>query len=261
MSRFRELLRLRIMLFFNYRGSRGRKGRYLAACIAFVLVGACATASTISTFTSNDEGWTSLGFPNVAGAPDFALTPLNSGVTYNATGGDPGGYVSKQDPDGNWQYFSAPAAFLGDQSGAAGGNLTFEELIITTFGQPALNPQGPLVALTNGTLTLVYGGGGLTPAISGTAWNSLTVPLSAALWKVSTPTGAVATSAQFNSVLSGLTGLFILSDYWTGSASDGEIVGLDNVDLPGLVPEPGTATGCLAGLWIMAGVLRKAKRR
>ena len=229
------------------------------------LVCAHAAADTISTFTSTDEGWNSEGFLNVSGEPNFSLPSTLSGVTYNATGGNPGGYISKQDPDGNWQYFVAPAAFLGDQSAAIGNDLTFDELIINTFGQPALNPQGPLVALTNGTLTLVYGGGGATPPISGSAWNSLSVPLAAGSWTVSTPTGSVATAAQFNSVLSDLTGLYILSDFWSGSGSNGEIVGLDNVKLPtavpNTVPEPGTAALLsLTGLALLALGSRRTRR-
>jgi hypothetical protein len=57
-------------------------------------------------------------------------------------------------------------AFLGNQFSAIGLSLTFDELIVNTFAQPALNPQGPLVAITNGTLTLVFGGGGAAPPIS-----------------------------------------------------------------------------------------------
>ncbi len=181
-------------------------------------------------------------------------------------GGNSGGYISKADPDGNWQYFSAPAAFLGDETSAITGTLSFDELILNTFGFPALNPQGPIVAATNGTLTLVYSGGGTTPPISGIAWNSLSVPLVAASWKVFTPTGAVATAAQFTSVFSSLAGLYILSDYWTGSGATGEIVGLDNVSLlsatqTSVTPEPGTAGVCLIAFGALVAFVRRAPRR
>src|SRR5262249_24177 len=83
---------------------------------------------------------------------------------------------------------------------------------------------------------LVYGGGSVPPPVSGTGWNSLSVPLVAASWKVGTPAGPVATSAQFSSVMSNLHGVYILADFWTGSASNGEILGLDNVILPGAPP-------------------------
>jgi len=239
---------------------RSRVWRLQTAGIAFILLAVPATASTLSTFTSNDEGWASRGFANISNEPAFGSVLTNSGVTFNASGGNPGGYISKQDPDGNWQYFNAPAAFLGNQSSAIGGSLSFDELIINTFGQPALNPQGPLVALTNGSLTLVYGGGGSTPPVSGSAWNSLTVPFAAGSWKVGTPAGAVATTAQFSSVVSGLTGLYILSDFWTGSGGNGEILGLDNVKLQSNAPEPGTAAACLAGLGLLVAALRRTRK-
>lgn len=227
--------------------------------IALALVAGPGTAAAVSTFNSDAEGWTSVGFQNVANYPLFPTVVTTSGVDYNAAGGHPGGYISKADPDGNWQYFSAPASFLANQSAAVGQNLTFDELILNTFGQPALDPQGPLVAISAGATTLVYGGADSTPAISGAGWNSLAVPLVAGSWRIGTPTGAVATSAQFNSVMSSLTGLYILSDFWTGSGGNGEIVGLDNVNLPvavSAVAEPSTVLSLLAG-----GVLLLKRRR
>jgi hypothetical protein len=221
----------------------------LGVLFALVFLAGHAEAGTISTFDSDAEGWTSIGFSNVNNYPLFPTPVTNSavGVDYQASGGNPGGYISKMDPDGNWQYFSAPAAYLGNQSAAIGTNLTFDELIVNTFGQPALSPQGPLVAITDGTTTLVYGGGNILPPISGSSWNSLSVPLVASDWTVSTPAGAAASSAQFNSVMSNLSGVYILSDFWTGSGGNGEIVGLDNVDLAP-VPLPAAAWLLLSGL-------------
>ena len=189
-----------------------------AAWIAIALF--TGHAATISTFNSNDEGWASRGFANAGGFPAFGSPTSTTAVSFNAAGGNPGGYISKQDPDGNWQYFIAPAMFLGNQSSSIGQDLTFDELIINTFGQPALNPQGPPVAITNGALTLVFGGGGTTPPISGSAWNSLSAPFVASSWRVSSPTGATASPAQLSSVMSNLTGLYILSDFWTGEQLD-----------------------------------------
>jgi hypothetical protein len=236
------------------------------AWIFVTVLTAPAWADSISSFNTDSEGWGSAAFLNVSNFPDFASLQSTSEVTYNSTGGNPGGYISKADPDGNWQYFSAPAAFLGDDTGDITGVLSFDELILNTFGFPALNPQGPIVAATNGTLTLVYSGGGTTPPISGTAWNSLSVPLLAASWNVSTPAGAIATVGQFNSVWSSLTGLYILSDYWTGSGANGEIIGLDNVKLlapsqTSATPEPGTAGVCLIAFGALGAFLRRVRRR
>jgi hypothetical protein len=236
----------------------------LAALLLMTLIASHASADVVSTFDTNNNGWGSLGFANVGvGTPNFASVPVVSGVVFNAAGGNPGGFISKQDPDGNWQYFSAPAAFLGNQSTALGGNLTFNEITISNT-QPALNPQGPLVAITNGSLILVFGGGGSTPAISGTSWNSFSVPLSASSWKVTNFSGATATSAEFSSVLSSLTGLYILSDFWTGSGANGETLGLDNVDLPAsttAAPEPKMTFLLLAGMGLMTARVSKLRSR
>ncbi|MEP6715999.1 MAG: laminin B domain-containing protein [Terriglobia bacterium] len=217
-------------------------------------------AGVISNFTTDNQGWTSVTFANVSSQPDFGSVPASSAVTWNAAGGNPGGYISKQDPDGNWQYFSAPAAFLGNQSSALGGSFLFDEILINNFGQPNLNPQGPLAALSNGTVTLVYGGNGGTAAISGTNWNSFSLALNAASWKVSTPNGAQATAAQISSVLSNLTGVYILSDFWTGSGASGEILGIDNVNLTSATPEPGSAALGLTGCLMLGICLRRRSR-
>ncbi len=237
-------------------------------CLAFLLLMTLFTshalADVTSTFDTNNDGWGTLGFANVGvGTPDFASAPVVSAVVFNASGGNPGGFISKEDPDGNWQYFSASAAFLGNQSAALGGDLTFDEIIVNNT-QPALNPQGPLVAITNGSTILVFGGGGGTPVISGTSWNSFNVPLTASSWKVTNFSGATATSAQFNSVLSGLTGLYILSDFWTGSGGDGETLGLDNVDLHApttAAPEPKMTFLLLVGMGLLSARMWKLRSR
>jgi Laminin B (Domain IV) len=231
--------------------------------IGAALLAGNAGATTISTFDSGKQGWTGVGFADID-FPDFSSPLVLGGVVYHGKGGNGGGYISQQDPDGNWQYFSAPGAFLGDQSAAIGQYLTFDELIINNFGANALNPQGPLVAVTNGTLTLVYGGGNVPPPISGSDWNSLSVPLEASSWKVDDPDGATATTGQFTSVFSDLTGFFISSDFWRAAGDKGEKIGLDNVKLSTAtyrMPEPSAWADWLGMLGVVVVLGRKTVRR
>jgi len=121
----------------------------------------------------------------------------------------------------------------------------------------ALLPQGPLVAITDSTTTLVWGGGNIAPPVSSSSWNSFVVTMTARSWHVGTPEGADATPAQFSAVMSNLTGLYLLADFWGGSGSTGEVLGLDNVTLLSPVPEPASGLLLLAGL----GALAVARRR
>jgi hypothetical protein len=86
---------------------------------AMILLAGQAPALTISTtaisdFSVDDDGWvvqtiSDNGAPNfntLFGSPD-TFTP-----THNATGGDPGGFISMADPNDGWTYFVAPSKYL-----------------------------------------------------------------------------------------------------------------------------------------------------
>lgn len=225
-----------------------------------ILAAGQLSASVVSTFNTTNESWDSVGFSASGSYPNFSAAPIVGAVTYNSTGGNPGGYISKQDPDGNWQYFRAPAAFLGNQIGSIGAALTFDLIRLDTFPTSALSPQGPLVAVTNGSLVLVYAAAAAIPTA---AWQSYNVPLTAigGFWKVTDPTGADATVAQFNSVFSSLTGLYILGDFTNGSGTNGEIIGLDNVVLNSnvAVPEPASVGLCFLGLGLLIARVRRVR--
>ena len=112
----------------------------------------CATASLTffassafavsSTFDTGVEGWTGIG--------DIAA-PLS----WSGTGGNPGGNVSLVDSvAGGTTYFLAPAAFLGNQSGAIGTSLTFD--LKQVFPGAADQFDAPDVILTGAGLTLAF---------------------------------------------------------------------------------------------------------
>lgn len=219
-----------------------------------------ALAGAISNFNVNAESWDSVRFLDVSGVPNFGSLQGTNAVTYNSTGGNPGGYISMQDPDANWQYFRAPSAFLGNQSGALGGSLTFDLRRFDTFSTGALSPAGPLVGVTDGTTVLVNTTMFANPVTSD--WTSYSVLLSTTggLWRVSNASGAVATSGQLSTVFSNLSGLYILADYFNGAGANGEIIGLDNVNLPGSVPEPSSALMLGGGLLVAYLARRKLSR-
>lgn len=231
--------------------------------IALVLVAVSMNAGTIasSTFNTDREGWYSYSFALLGnGAPNFlASFGGQSTPTWESTGGNPGGFIEQQDPDHGWQYFTAPAAFLGNQSAALNGSLTFDLIDLEDFGQ---SPNfGPTVGITDGTTVLVYG-----MTTIATSWQSymVTFPSSANGWFVTSLDGQQATPAQLEAVLGNLSGLYIRADWFGGSQTEnnGEIIGLDNVVLasPSGTPEPGTLVLLGSGVLGLASVARRKLR-
>lgn len=210
---------------------------------------ATANAAVFSQFITNNDGWDGVGFADT-GVPNFSSPPIVNAVVYNAAGGNPGGFVTLTDMDGTWLYFRAPAAFLGDKSSSISGAITFNIIRLDNFNTAFHDPQAPLVAVTNGTLVLVNTSSFSLPTGS---WQNYSIPLSVGTWKVGTASGATANASQLNSVFSNLTGFYILADFLLAAGANGEIIGLDNVNIPtglGGVPEP--ASVCLVGLGLAA---------
>ena len=137
--------------------------------------------------------------------------------------------------------------------------MSFDLKRLDSNGGAALSPQGPLVALTNGTLILVYAGSFSLPTAS---FSSYSVALASANWKVTNSSGVTATDAQLSSVMSSLTGVYILGDFVTLSGSNGEVIGLDNVSLASPrapVPEPSAAWLLAIGL-CAAGLTKRLRK-
>lgn len=180
----------------------------------------------ISTFNSSNEGWKIIdfaGFESAGYQHQGTYTP-----TYHLSGGNLTGYISTQDPAVGFFTFSAPTAFLGDQSASYNATLSYD----ISYRENDANNEWNLIDTTDVILT----GGGIrllwqsSPLLKPSSiWSSVTVSLAPSeQWKVGTPQGDFATAADFQTVLKNLTGLYIRGEY---SESLLEITRLDNVKL------------------------------
>lgn len=191
----------------------------------------------VSTFDTGDEGWT---------AGDF-LTPSSfSGVNYLPTGGNPGGQIQVPDIYA-WNAMFAPSAFLGNQSAAYGGSLTFDQ-----YDAEVADGPYPLVMISDGT-TFLYS----SLVTMGTTWQTYSVQFVASQWYTDYNDTTQATDAQLQTVLANLHYLAIDADYHTGS----DDVHLDNVILAsGSTPTPEPASLILMAVGF-AGLIANMRRR
>ncbi len=228
--------------------------------IPLVLIGFVPAQGAIiasSTFNSNAQGWVGADL-NLGAPPPYPLMSTYP-VTWAATGGNPGGHIRINDPTQYVIYFSAPAAYLGNQSAAYGGLLSFD---IAATMRDGLDLNDPDVILVGpGGLTLVYDVPFTPPPSTVVNWSSFTVNLDETNWRVGTLTGPFATQAQMQTVLGSLSALYIRAEYFVGFDETGY---LDNVILrAGFIPEPASfllllrgSAACLAGRRIYRRVTR-----
>jgi len=162
-----------------------------------LVAGASASATVMSTFDIDGEAWTT-----------FADA---ENLTYSAAGGNPGGAVRAEDV-GNGQiwYWQAPAKFLGDQSGAWGGSLSFD--LIQGSLSRQLNEDD--VILIGGGLTIVFD----TASNPELTWTDYSIDFTdTAGWTLNTTGGSVASAAQIQTVLGSLDTLRIRGEYVNGT--------------------------------------------
>jgi hypothetical protein len=168
-----------------------------------------------------------------------------------AGGGDPGGYIRGTEVaniSGLW-FFAAPAAFLGDKGSAYGGTLAFS--MRSTWSAPEIAEPHASVQLLGANGVLLAFEGGPLPTMD---WTRYSVSLVAdGAWRLGSVTGAAATSADMQGVLSDLLALRINGDFGLGS----ETSALDSVVLTA-VPEPVPLALLLAGLGVVFGRVRRA---
>ena len=217
----------------------------LLSLLAVLLPPPVQAGPILSTFDQTAEGWTALtASGNVFGVPATGATPV---LVYN-----PSGFILVDDIDSEDTFFRAPSAFLGNQSYAFNGNLTFSLFTNPNGGTNAYS--GPTVVLKGAGMTLIYALP-TQPAIAN-QWVNVSVPLApGAFWGLNSwPGGPQPNAAQFQAVLSNLQELWISGETIFGIV---ETSGLDNVHLPSAadIPEPSPAV--FAGIGALAlGVLR-----
>lgn len=206
------------------------------AAAGLACVGAQALTLVSSNFDTGTEGWTAI---NGVQSP---------GASFVASGGVSGGYVSATDgsPRRVWLW-DAPSAYLGDQSAAYGGTLSYAMMLSTQAGD--VNDSIPDVKLVGAGLELVADAG----ARPGLSWTGYTLSLTPGIWHIGTLDGALASAADLMAVLGQLEALRLRGEYSTLARDSGA---LDSVLLAS-VPEPGTWALALAGLLAIGSRLRR----
>ena len=197
-----------------------------------------AEAVTIisSTFDVNDEGWTS--------------DPGEAAVTYEATGGNPGGFLRLQDTGPTSYVAYPPAKFKGNLLAYDGGMLTYQvrdlfrseppSFVDSGFGRVQLNGGG-----SNATFDYVHFPpipAPLNPSFS--EWTTYFVPMTPEAWHT--------TPENWQTVLSDVTIFHVTLNL--------EDIGLDNFQLAP-VPEPSSLLLLGSGLLGLVGIgLQRRKR-
>lgn len=160
-------------------------------------------------FSGSAQGWLISG--------DTGLTEPE----FEATGGNPGGYIANVDEAlGETWYFRAPDSLLQQLPAAAGGTLSFE-----------LEQSAPEPGFLDDDVVIVGPAGRLSYRFRyspGTSWTAFSVKFSGdAGWRLNW--NAPASDEQIRNVLAHATILEIRGEYYTGPDRGG----LDNVRLSG----------------------------
>ena len=193
----------------------------------------------MDTFDTSANGWTHAP----GGDPDTT-------VTFSATGGNPGGCIVLNDAaEGAFDFFNAPAKYLGNDSGYLNGSFSFQ-----LMDNSSVDDLSSALTLTDGagdTLTHTL------PAFSPGGFVFFSFTLNQAGGWTYTPAGGTAvaaTQAEFQTVLTNVTSLVVPGDFHNGT----EMTTLDDVALT--VPEPSTWALLGIGVGLLLTLHRRAAR-
>jgi Laminin B (Domain IV) len=205
--------------------------RHLAAAFITVsiIVGAFAPASAV-TLVRNDF---------VADAEGWAAYNGVSSRRWLATGGHPDGFVQATDGGADRIFaFVAPAAWLGDQSAAVGGALSWA-MKVSTLAHPMSVPWSD-VKIGGGGLVLA-GDAGVDPGLD---WTVRSISFAPGAWRLGEHDGPVASAADIAAVLANVEFMHLRGEF-SGAARD--TTSLDTVVMTA-VPELSSSLLALAGL-------------
>lgn len=201
-----------------------------------------ATASVISTFDTDLDGWTG----------------DNPGeVSFSATGGNPGGFLKFTDGAPAGGLLIAPSKFLGDWTGMDGtGHISYDYRTINSGSHIEALAREVRIEGPGGAANFV----GSLPCPGNfctSDFESIFVPLTEASWNV--------TSGSWSALLANVTDFQVRGDHYT-TLSSGDSEGFDNIFLSGtpgklaVIPLPSALTVLASGLVGLGVVARPRKR-
>lgn len=208
---------------------------WVIVALLFLIPGKADAFFIASTFDSDFDGWT-------ANRP--------SEVSWQSSGGNPGGYLRHVDDSALPTDIFAPSKFLGDWSSAKDiGSISFDHRIFQTGVLNAILPYE--IGISGGANSAILN---FTPATGATDWVTLTAPLTESEWSV---------TGSWDDLLSSVDQLRIKMEYVSSVGSSFDINGIDNIVLNGnvgnaAVPEPATMSLLSLGL-VGLGMICKKK--
>lgn len=224
---------------------------YAAPIVASLLFVASVPSATAQmwTFDSDSQGWQ---IDDFAGTANYTTVPVVSPVTFQATGGKSGGYISALDPSGGTYLFHAPTSQLGNYSSYLGGKLTFS----LQTNEEANWFADSVVVFRQASSGLII----IAPlAQPGATWTDYSIDLVASSFRYGNLSGAVVLASDFAAVLNDLGTFLIDAEYHAGVS---EITGLDSVifsQAPGGTPVPEPSTYSLIGAFVLLGLVARKR--
>lgn len=203
-------------------------------CLCFV-AGTSQAAIIKSDFDNGLDGWQSIN-----------NGPAPGGVTYQSSGGNPGGFFQARDNIGGTLSALAPDKFLGDLSLFNGGLLSFDGILISTGGNNQFGTFDGTVTISSGTDSAALD---LTAAPFTTSWQTYSASLSASLWGK--------TEVEWADLLANVSQITLAIDTTSGN----DITGLDNFFVATTVPEPASLLMVAGALGLLLGFRKRSSRR